>query len=98
MTELHELTAVEQRRLLEVGEIRPLELAEHYLHRIEQLNPALHAFTTVTADAALERAEALENERGTARPARPAVGGTARPSRLPATTLRCGACRSRIKT
>lgn len=61
MTELHNLTAVEQRHLLETGELRPVELAEHYLNRIEELNPLLHAFTTVTTDAALARAEALED-------------------------------------
>ncbi len=60
MTELHELTAVRQRRMLETGDLRPTELVAHYLERIDALNPNLHAFTTVTADASLERAAALE--------------------------------------
>jgi len=58
--ELHHLTAQEQWDWLQRGEIRPTELAEHYLARIEQLNPELGAFTTVTADRALERAAFVE--------------------------------------
>ena len=61
MTDLHHLTAMEQRGLLETGDIRPVDLAEHYLKRIEQLNPVLHALTTVTDEAALARAEAIED-------------------------------------
>ena len=74
MTEFHELTAVEQRYLLEIGEIRPVELAEHYLQRINQLNPVLHALTTVTADAALKRAEELEKGCGAYDSVRPSGG------------------------
>jgi amidase len=56
MFELHHLTAVEQLDWLRRGEVTPLELAEHYLARIERLNPELAAFTTVTPDAARARA------------------------------------------
>lgn len=56
MFELHHLTALEQLDWLRRGDITPVELAAHYLERIERLNPELGAFTTVTADAALERA------------------------------------------
>ena len=58
--DLHELTALEQWRLLQRGEITPLELADHYLERIEALNPRVGAFVTVTADAARERARAVQ--------------------------------------
>jgi amidase len=57
--ELHHLTAQEQAEWLRRGEISPLELAEHYLSRIERLNPQLGAFTTVTAEAARSRARRL---------------------------------------
>jgi amidase len=57
--DLHELTAVRQRELLRAGEITPVELAAHYLSRIERLNPEVGAFVTVTADAARERAAHL---------------------------------------
>ena len=60
MSDLHDLTAQEQWNLLHRGDLTPLELVTHYLERIERLNGDLGAFTTVTADAALERARTLE--------------------------------------
>jgi amidase len=59
--ELHHLTAIEQLDWLRRGEVTPTELAEHYLARIERLDPGLGAFTTVTKDAALERARTVES-------------------------------------
>ncbi len=58
--DLHELTALAQWELVQRGEVTPLELAEHYLHRIEALNPRVGAFVTVTADAARERARHVQ--------------------------------------
>src|SRR3954467_1052236 len=60
MFELHHLSAREQGEWLRRGEITPTELASHYLDRIERLNEAVGAFTTVTRDAALERAAHVE--------------------------------------
>ena len=57
MFELHHLSAQEQADWLRRGDVSPRELADHYLERIERLNPGLGAFTTVTADAARERAD-----------------------------------------
>jgi amidase len=57
--ELHHLSAQEQGDWLRRGEVTPSELATHYLQRIERLDPELGAFTTVTPEAALERAAAL---------------------------------------
>ncbi|HEV7949644.1 MAG TPA: amidase [Glaciihabitans sp.] len=62
MFELHHLTAQEQWDWLQRGDVTPTELTEHYLRRIEALNPTLGAFTTVTADAALQRAATLEKQ------------------------------------
>jgi amidase len=59
MFELHHLTAMDQADWLRRGEVSPLELANHYLERIERLNPGLGAFTTVTPDLARGRAEAV---------------------------------------
>ena len=56
MTELHDLTALEQWQGLQKGEIGVVELTEHYLARINSLNPTLGAFVTVTDDAARARA------------------------------------------
>ena len=60
MAELHDLTALEQWQALQKEEFSPLELTEHYLDRIEKLNPELGAFVTVTADAARARARELQ--------------------------------------
>jgi amidase len=62
MADLFELTALEQWRELQRGEMSPTELTEHYLARIERLNPDLGAFVTVTADAAVARARFVETE------------------------------------
>ncbi|PWC07360.1 amidase [Mycetocola zhujimingii] len=61
MTELHELSALDQWLALQRGEFSPRDLVDHYLERIERLNPDLGAFVTVTADAAIRRAENLES-------------------------------------
>lgn len=59
MTELHDLTAIEQVAALRAGEISPVELTQHYLERIARLDDGLGAFVEVTADAALARAASL---------------------------------------
>ncbi len=56
MTELHDLSALDQWSSLQRGDITPVELAGHYLDRIECLDPGLGAFLTVTADGARARA------------------------------------------
>lgn len=60
MTELHELSALDQWLALQRGEVSPAGLTAHYLERIERIDPELGAFVTVTADAAMRRAQDLE--------------------------------------
>lgn len=60
MAQPYELTALEQFRLLNSGELGVVELTEHYLERIERLNPVVGAFSTVTEAAALQRAARLQ--------------------------------------
>jgi amidase len=60
MADLFELTALDHWRALQRGDISPVELTEHYLDRIDRLNPGLGAFVTVTAEAAVERARFVE--------------------------------------
>lgn len=60
MTELHELSALDQWLALQRGEVTPPELTAHYLERIERIDPGLGAFVTVTVDAAARRANDLE--------------------------------------
>lgn len=71
MSELHELTALEQRDAIRRGEVSSRELTEHYLGRIEECNPALGAFVVVTGEAALAEAAAADERqaRGGAIPA-----------------------------
>ena len=61
MSALHDLTALEQAAAIAAGDLSPVELVEHYLHRIERHNETVGAFTTVTADSA--RAAAARAER-----------------------------------
>ena len=54
------IEGIELRELLRKREIRPREVAEFFLARIEELNPELGAFVTVTAERALADADRLE--------------------------------------
>ena len=56
MTELHDLTALEQGEAVDRGEVSSAELVEHYLGRIGRLSEKVGAFVTVTADQARDRA------------------------------------------
>src|SRR4051794_13139945 len=56
MSELHDLTALEQGAAVRRGEVSTPELVEHYLARIEEHAEKLGAFVTVTADRALAAA------------------------------------------
>jgi len=62
VSELHDLTALEQAAAVRAKEVSPTELVEHSLARIDALDAGLGAFITVTperARAAASRAEAL---------------------------------------
>ncbi|HET7326112.1 MAG TPA: amidase [Nocardioidaceae bacterium] len=60
MTELHDLTALEQAAALRRAELTSTELVEHYLDRIRRLSDDLGAFVTVTAEQALAAAARLD--------------------------------------
>ncbi|MCU1438659.1 MAG: amidase [Naasia sp.] len=60
MFELHHLSAQDQWDWLQRGEVTPVELAEHYLRRIERLNGELGALSRVDSDAVLDRLRALD--------------------------------------
>jgi aspartyl-tRNA(Asn)/glutamyl-tRNA(Gln) amidotransferase subunit A len=55
-------TIVELGEALRLRKISPMELTRAGLERIEQLNPALNAFITVTAETALEQARLAEEQ------------------------------------
>lgn len=55
--DLTELTISEASVLITRGEITPLELTQAHLTRIEQINPKLNSFITLTSEAAIQQAE-----------------------------------------
>lgn len=50
-------SAVEQAKLVETGQISPLELTQFYLERIERLDPKLGSFVTVAVERAIAEAQ-----------------------------------------
>jgi amidase len=72
VSDVHDLTALEQAAAIRRREISPLQLTDHYLARIERLSGEVGAFVTVTADAA--RRQARDAERAGASGAATAAG------------------------
>ncbi len=68
------IEATELRELVLKNEIRPREVAEFFLARIERLNPRLGAYMTITADRALADAARLELASAAERSAMPLFG------------------------
>jgi aspartyl-tRNA(Asn)/glutamyl-tRNA(Gln) amidotransferase subunit A len=64
MPQLHQLSVAELGRLVSDRQVSPTEIVEHFLARIERLNPRLNAFTTVAAEQALADARTLTDEIG----------------------------------
>ncbi|MGY1762373.1 amidase [Geodermatophilus sp. SYSU D00779] len=60
MTQLHDLTALEQAAAVRSREVSPPELVEHALRRVEALDAGLGAFLTVTPERALAAARRAE--------------------------------------
>jgi aspartyl-tRNA(Asn)/glutamyl-tRNA(Gln) amidotransferase subunit A len=60
---MHSLTVAELSAGLAAGRFSSLDLALHFLGRIERLGPALNAFVTVTADRALDDARRADERR-----------------------------------
>ncbi|MFH8408333.1 amidase [Streptomyces sp. NPDC018019] len=67
MTELHDLTALEQAAGVRTGELSPVEITEHYLARAEALDGTLGAYLTRTPEIALKQATAAEDGAAAAR-------------------------------
>jgi amidase len=60
VTQLHDLTALEQAAAVRSQEVSPTELVEHALRRVEALDAGLGAFLTVTPERALAGARRAE--------------------------------------
>jgi aspartyl-tRNA(Asn)/glutamyl-tRNA(Gln) amidotransferase subunit A len=63
MNNLHHYSATELRNLFLKGEIKAVEIAEHFLKRIEQHDKQLGAFLTVLGERALIKAEHLDQKK-----------------------------------
>ena len=59
---LHYLTIAEAGRLIRDGSLSPVEITRAFLERIDELDPRLRAYITVTADLALDQARRAESE------------------------------------
>ena len=60
MSDLGDLTLVEAAAAIRLGEVSPVELTDHYLARIAETEPQIHAYVTVADDAARGAARAAE--------------------------------------
>ena len=72
--ELHDLTIRELRARLEAKEVSSAEATRHVLNRIEQLDPHVGAYLTVTAEQALAAAKAADEARRRGRRLHPLAG------------------------
>src|SRR5438045_8152756 len=61
MSELHDLTMLEQAAAIRRREISPVELVDHYLDRIERLNDTVGAFVHIAPDQARAAAKDAES-------------------------------------
>ncbi|MBV9368391.1 MAG: amidase [Frankiales bacterium] len=61
MTQLHDLTMLEQAAAIRSREISPVELVDHYLERIDRLNETVGAFVHVAPDQARAAAKDAES-------------------------------------
>ncbi|TDD84995.1 amidase [Actinomadura darangshiensis] len=60
MTQTHDLSATRMAAAVRTREVSPVELADHYLARIERLDGQVGAYVTVTAERAREEARRAE--------------------------------------
>ena len=60
--EITALTIGELAPRIKTGALSPVELTEHYLRRIEKLDPLINAYVTVTAEQALVQAKVVQSE------------------------------------
>ena len=64
MSDLHDLTALEQGDAIRRRQVSPVELVDHYLARIERLSDEVGAFVTVTDELARKQALVAESRAG----------------------------------
>jgi amidase len=60
VTQIHDMTVLDQVAAIRDGQLSPVEITDHYLDRIDRLGERTGAFYTVTADLAREQAQVAE--------------------------------------
>jgi amidase len=60
VTAIHDLTAVQQAAAVRNRELSPVEIVDHYLARIDRVDPQVGAYVNVTAELAREQARKAE--------------------------------------
>jgi aspartyl-tRNA(Asn)/glutamyl-tRNA(Gln) amidotransferase subunit A len=60
---IHHLSATELRDAFLRGELKAVQIAEHFLHRIDQTNKSLNAFLSILHERTLLKAERLDRKR-----------------------------------
>ena len=61
MADIHELSGVEQARLLQNREISAVEILDAHLARIEEINPAINAVVTMSEEIARDQARSVDD-------------------------------------
>ena len=74
MSDLHWLTATAAADAMRARKLSPVELMKALLDRIDRLDPRLHVFVRLDADAAMDAAKAAEAEIAAGRPRGPLHG------------------------
>ena len=69
------MTAADLAGAISAGELSAVEVAQAHLDRIEQVEPAVHAFLHVSNESALEQARAVDAARAAGEPARSPLAG-----------------------
>ena len=62
MTEIGLLSTLEQTELVRSGELSSRELTEHFIERIERLDPEINAVVTRDFEVALEQADVADEQ------------------------------------
>lgn len=60
---MHNLTTAQLIQQLNAGSVSSVELTRHFIERIQRLDPQLNSFITLTAEQALQQAEAADAQR-----------------------------------
>ncbi len=84
VTDIHNLSALDQAAAVRSGELSPAEITAHYLDRIDRLGAGLGAFVTVTPELAIAQAQQAAGQLGRPLSRRPCSASPSRSRTSPA--------------